>query len=243
MQALPGCPAGRAARGVSAARGSPGGGRCRRRSYQVSAQEVEAESSLDQTNLREPAAEQAVYDENELVTAIVEFEAPAVMDYYQTSTYATPEEGTSAGQAVSEFLASDDAQQTAQQLLDEQQGIIDQITALTGAGAISTMAADGSGSSDGVVARWSTLVNGMAIQVPYGILEEINQLDGVRRAYVEHVYDRPVEEYGDVGDDAWYSHSYDKVDVQEAWADGYTGQGHAGGRAGHRPGYDLGRRP
>ena len=50
-------------------------------SYQVSAQEVEAESSLDQTNLREPAAEQAVYDENELVTAIVEFEAPAVMDY------------------------------------------------------------------------------------------------------------------------------------------------------------------
>ncbi len=194
-------------------------------SYQVSAQEVEAESSLDQTNLREPAAEQAVYDENELVTAIVEFEAPAVMDYYQTSTYATPEEGTSAGQAVSEFLASDDAQQTAQQLLDEQQGIIDQIAALTGAGAISTMAADGSGSSDGVVARWSTLVNGMAIQVPYGILEEINQLDGVRRVYVEHVYDRPVEEYGDVGDDAWYSYSYDKVDVQEAWADGYTGQG------------------
>lgn len=182
-------------------------------SYQVSAQEVEAESSLDQTNLREPAAEQAVYDENELVTAIVEFEAPAVMDYYQTSTYATPEEGTSAGQAVSEFLASVDAQQTAQQLLDEQQGIINQITALTGAGAISTMAADGSGSSDGVVARWSTLVNGMAIQVPYGILEEINQLDGVRRAYVEHVYDRPVEEYGDVGDDAWYSYSYDKVDV------------------------------
>ncbi|HJD21639.1 MAG TPA: S8 family serine peptidase [Candidatus Gemmiger faecigallinarum] len=191
---------------------------------QVTAEEVETQSLLSPDNLRQPIAEQNVYDDDAVITAIVEFDAPAVMDYFGTSTYAVPEEGVSAGQAVSEFLASEDAQQTAQQLLDDQQGIIDQITALTGAAGIATMDLEGS-SPNGIVARWSTLVNAMAIQVPYGTLEQIRQLDGVKRAYVQHVYDRPIDELDTDGETPWYSYSYDKVDVQEAWQAGYTGKG------------------
>ena len=164
-----------------------------------------------------------MYDDNELVTVIVELDAPAVMAQYQVSSYAAISEDSSAGQAVSEFLSSEESQQASQQILDGQQSIIDQISALSSnAGVAVASAEDGNGA--GVVARWSNLLNGMAVRVPYGILGQIQQLDGVKRAYVEHVYDRP-DEQAEVGDAPWYSYSYDKVDVKNVWQEGYTGKG------------------
>lgn len=75
------------------------------------------------------------------------------------------------------------------------------------------------------MAQWSTLVNGVAVKVPYGVIDEINALDGVKRAYVEHVYDVPEDVKNSNGETPWYAYSYDKVDAPEAWQAGYTGQG------------------
>lgn len=194
----------------------------------VQAQEVESESRVQYQDAQDDS--QPRYADDEVVTVIVEMEAPAVMDYYQVSSYAaTVGDETSAGEAVSEYLASSDAQQTTQQLLDDQQGVIDEVTALAAQQPATADASkeDNSGEPVGtIVGQWATLVNAMAIRVPYGALNEIRNLDGVKRAYVEHVYDRPEELSSTVdGDKAWYSYSYDKVNVQGAWSEGYTGQG------------------
>ncbi len=196
-------------------------------SRQVSAEEVQVASRLD-GNVPGQDRQETVYSDDELVTVIVQLEAPAVMDYYGTSTYAASAEETSAGQAVSAYLASADAKAASQQLLADQQSVIDSITSLAGSADVATMAiTEDDDSSDGiVVAQWSSLVNGMAVEVPYGLLDDIRAMDGVKRAYVEHVYDRPITTDSTVDPDkAWYSYSYDKVNLGQAWAEGYTGKG------------------
>ena len=59
------------------------------------------------------------------------------------------------------------------------------------------------------------------------MLDKIRALDGVKRAYVEHVYDRPEPIENSVVEEgkATYSYSYDMVGVEEAWNQGYTGKG------------------
>lgn len=193
----------------------------------VQAQEVESESRVQYQDAQDDS--QPRYAEDEVVTVIVEMEAPAVMDYYQVSSYAASVgDETSAGEAVSEYLASSDVQQTTQELLNDQQGVIDQVTALAAQQpAVTDATEENSGEPVGtIVGQWATLVNAMAIRVPYSALDEIRDLDGVKRAYVEQVYDRPEETSGTVdGDKAWYSYSYDKVGVEGVWSEGYTGQG------------------
>ena len=193
----------------------------------VQAQEVESESRVEYQDAQDDS--QPRYAEDEVVTVIVEMEAPAVMDYYQVSSYAASVgDETSAGEAVSEYLASSDVQQTTQELLNDQQGVIDQVTALAAQQpAVTDATEENSGEPVGtIVGQWATLVNAMAIRVPYSALDEIRDLDGVKRAYVEQVYDRPEETSGTVdGDKAWYSYSYDKVGVEGVWSEGYTGQG------------------
>ena len=51
-------------------------------SKQVYAQEVEVESRLNPETGKQQSVEQKVYDDNELVTVIVELDAPAVMAQY-----------------------------------------------------------------------------------------------------------------------------------------------------------------
>lgn len=193
----------------------------------VQAQEVESESRV-QSNTDQEENRQ-VYADDQVVTVMVELEAPTVMDDYQTSGYANLAQETSAGQAVSEFLATQDAQQTEEKLLDQQQGVIDEVTNLAAQQPAVTDASeeDNDGAPVGtIVGQWATLVNAMAIRVPYGALDDIRNLDGVKRAYVEHVYDAPEELSTTVdGDKAWYTYSYDKVGVQDVWSQGYTGQG------------------
>ena len=186
----------------------------------VFAQEVDTDSALSTDNLRKKDDVGTVYKDDEIVTAIVQFTAPAVMDYYDASMYAI--DGGSAGESVAAYLGSDEAREAEQQLKEEQQGVIDQILSLGGNEEISTMSLD---AESPVVAQWSTLVNGMAVKVPYGTLDEINALDGVKRAYVEHEYDVPEDIKTADGETPWYAYSYDKVDAQEAWKAGYTGQG------------------
>ena len=78
-----------------------------------------------------------------------------------------------------------------------------------------------------VINNWTTIVNAISIRVPYRMLDKIGALDGVKRAYVEHVYDRPEPIENSVVEEgkATYSYSYDMVGVEEAWNQGYTGKG------------------
>lgn len=103
----------------------------------VSATEVETDSALSTDNLRKKEDAGTVYKDDEVVTAIVQFTAPAVMDYYDTSTYAM--DGESAGESVAAYLASGEAREAEQQLKDDQQGVIDQILSLGGNSEIATM--------------------------------------------------------------------------------------------------------
>ncbi len=76
-----------------------------------------------------------------------------------------------------------------------------------------------------VVSRWTNLLNAMAIQIPYGQLETIRSMDGVKRAYVEHVYERPEEELSTDAIPGTYGCSYNMVGLGQVWEAGFTGKG------------------
>ena len=193
------------------------------------ATEVEDTDRLDEKKdqAKEPVAE-PLYQEDEVVTVIVELEEAPLMDYYGASSYAAEAEEdaeTMPGEAVSEFLASEDAQAASEEMLEGQADVISDIE---------EVAAQDEGSKSRakaedveVVAQWTAAANAMAIRIPYGKLDEIKELKNVKRAYVQHVYDRPepVENSNVEEGKANYSYSYDMVDVQETWKEGYTGKG------------------
>ena len=39
--------------------------------------------------------------------------------------------------------------------------------------------------------QWTVLFNGMAVRAPYGMLDTIRNLKGVKSAHVQHVYSQP----------------------------------------------------
>ncbi|MGN1187260.1 MAG: S8 family serine peptidase, partial [Lachnospiraceae bacterium] len=75
-----------------------------------------------------------------------------------------------------------------------------------------------------VINQWSIVTNAFAIRIPYGKLDAIKKLDGVKRAYVQHVYSLP-EDSVVVEGKPTYSYSYDLVGIEGAWNEGYTGKG------------------
>ena len=78
----------------------------------LTAVELEGTSLLDELegNINEVKG-QALYGDDEFVTAIVELEGAPVMDYYNSSSYFSLDEENSAGESVSKFLASDDVKE------------------------------------------------------------------------------------------------------------------------------------
>ena len=100
-------------------------------SNMLTAVEIEGSSLLDELegNLNE-VKEQALYGDDEFVTAIVELEEAPVMDYYDSSSYFSLDEENSAGESVSKFLASDYIKEVSEELLDNQKNIISEITTL-----------------------------------------------------------------------------------------------------------------
>ena len=158
-------------------------------SNMLTAVEIEGTSLLDELegNLNE-VKEQALYGDDEFVTAIVELEEAPVMDYYNSSSYFSLDEENSAGESVSKFLASDDVKEVSEELLDNQENIISQITTLVNEDVNEGVnAASISEETVEVVNNWTTIVNAISIRVPYGMLDKIRNLDGVKRAYVEHL--------------------------------------------------------
>ncbi|MGN0985813.1 MAG: S8 family serine peptidase, partial [Candidatus Enterenecus sp.] len=187
----------------------------------VTAQEVPGSSRLNEiTPSGTDRAVEPLYADDEMVTVIVQLEEAAVMDYYGASTYSL-DNSLSAGEAVSAFLNSADAQALSHELLSGQQTVLNKINRL-GSAQLSSFSV-GTSSGVEVVAQWTTLINAMAIRVPYGKLDEIKALDGVKRAYVERTFDRPEEPVTEAGEVAGYS--YDMVGIQAVWDAGYTGKG------------------
>ena len=70
--------------------------------------------------------------------------------------------------------------------------------------------------------QWTVLFNGMAVRAPYGMLDTIRSLKGVKSAHVQHVYSQPASPATNAG---VAGYSYDMVHLQEVWNKGYTSRG------------------
>ncbi|MEY8516437.1 Ig-like domain-containing protein [Lachnospiraceae bacterium 29-84] len=193
----------------------------------LDAVEVEEESRLGKLEAKEDRPQvEPLYQDDEIVTVIVEMDDAALMDYYGTSTYAAEGgEGATAGEAVSEFLTSEEAQEASEELLSGQDEVISQINGI--AGQTEGRAARAADSGVEVVAQWTAAANAMAVKIPYGKLDEVKALKNVKRAYVQHVYERPepIDNSNVVDGKPNEEYSYDMVDLGSTWQKGYTGKG------------------
>lgn len=176
----------------------------------LAAEEAPGVNRLDEIASRADGPQEVpsrTYAPDEMVTIIVELEDAPLMEDYDVSTMDLTR--MSAGEALSSYLSSDEVQAQSQALTRRQDAA---------AASIQKLSADAK-----ITARWTTLLNGMAVEVPYGKLAEIQTMPGVRRAYVEHVFERPEEPVTEAGSIA--SYSYDMTGLQEVWNAGYTGKG------------------
>lgn len=170
--------------------------------------------ALDAGGRQKPV--QPAYSAEDIVTVIVQLDAPSLMDYYNPANAAS--EGLTAGEAVSLYLSEPDVVAAGEQMLAQQAEILREIGGLQPSAFRSSRNA-----GIEVIAQWTNLINGMAIRVPYGTLSSIKKLDGVKRAYVEHVYEAP--EPGKLEGAGSAGYSYDMVGLGAAWQAGYTGKG------------------
>lgn len=142
----------------------------------LNATELTGLSRLDEEK-QEPAEnrqETPGYQPEDLVTVIVTLTDEPVLAGFDRSSVS----GISAGEAVSQYL-TDSAAETRQAQLQQAQSNL-----------LSAMGQDVK-----LVSQWTNLVNAVAVEVPYGRLAEIQAMDGVESAYVQHVYDRPMKRW------------------------------------------------
>ena len=157
----------------------------------------------------------SAYADTDMVTVIVELNAPSLMDGYSASTFSAEE---SAGAALSDYLTSASAQAASEALVEQQNEVLAQLD-----NGVATYSADNTQVPVQVLSQWTSLVNGMAIRIPYGRLAEIQSLPEVKNAYVAHTYEAPAPAIG--GENSTYGYSYDLVNLSTAWGKGYTGKG------------------
>ena len=175
----------------------------------LAAEELVGQSRLDGIVAENPVKETAGYAADEMVTVIVEMTQPAVLEKFSGSAYAT-KKGVSAGTAVSGFLASKDAETLSNKLLKEQDTVL------------ATFQKANRKTEVTVLAQWTNLLNGMAVQIPYGEISALESQPGVARVQIQKVYaapELPETEAGIAG------YSYDMVGINDVWGAGYTGEG------------------
>lgn len=149
------------------------------------------------------------YADDETVDVIIVMEDPAVLDHFSQQEGG---DGQTSGEAVSEYLASEEAAALTEHLLQAQNVVIQQI-----------MSAERIGETPRILSQWTGIANGMAVRVPYGLLAAIRQMPGVKGAYISNTFTAPQSELETVVGTAGYS--YSMVGVGAAWAQGYTGAG------------------
>ncbi|MBE6950731.1 MAG: hypothetical protein E7451_05265 [Ruminococcaceae bacterium] len=168
----------------------------------VTAQELPGQSRLEELEL--PQKENhTLYADDEMVTVIVELEEEPLLSGF------TAKAGSSVGQQVSQYLTA--AAPKAEAMKAKQDGLV---------------AAMGKavGTQLNVTGRYVNAVNAVSVRIPYGKLDAIRAVEGVKCASVERVFDRPVTAAGETIDGT-YSHSYNMTGLGDVWAQGYTGQG------------------
>lgn len=189
----------------------------------IIATELENSSRIEELHPNQSIME-SIYKEDEFVTAIIELEEAPVMEYYTGSSYFSNDDDTSPGESVAKFLASQDVKEASDEISKNQENIIANIKTIFNK---NRKVEARSSESFKVVKQWNTVVNAVAVNIPYGMLKEIRKIDGVKSAYVEHTYDLPEPVKNSVVEEGkeTYSYSYDMVGVEEAWKKGYTGKG------------------
>ena len=175
-------------------------------SQSLNATELTGLSRLDEEK-QEPAEnrqENPGYQPEDVVTVIVTLAEEPVLAGFDRSSVS----GVSAGEAVSRYLTGSAAETRQAQLRQAQSNLLSAM-----------------GQDVKLVSQWTNLVNAIAVEIPYGRLAEIQTMDGVQNAYVQHVYDRPIEETGTLSEEGTHGYSYDLVGLSGAWEAGFTGKG------------------
>lgn len=185
----------------------------------VEATEIEGLSRLDGaegSNSSQAGREDLSYSDDDMVIAIVQLKGAAVLDSFAAVPSKIGSKELTAGEAISGYLAGDAAQAKSADLRARQDALAAEIRGLSGS--VKAIRSE----SVAVLAQWTNVVNAMAIRVPYGYLDEIRNMDGVKRAYVQHTYTAPEPVMPGAGTAGF---SYDMVGIQDAWNAGYTGEG------------------
>lgn len=138
------------------------------------------------------------YQDDEVVKVIVELKGRPLLDANMTASALTTDQ-----KAIS----------MRKSLLSQQAVVEDKIEALLGEGQSLT-----------VSYNYTATLNGMALEVPYGALEEIRRLPEVASVTVDHPFDLPEDQISDTAQPNTAT-AGEMTGVPDTWLDGYTGEG------------------
>lgn len=170
---------------------------------EITPHEVEGEiPSADEVDL---SSDENALKASDIVTVIVELEGEPLADA------ATGE--------IDTFVSSPAGLQLEQDLLNEQASVRAEIEALTG----KTETASVNGASD-LTYSYTTVLNGFSMKLPYGKLDEVRSLNGVKNVWVAEQYSLPEDLSADDYTISMNS-STGMVGSTEANAMGYDGTG------------------
>ena len=171
-------------------------------SVTVTAEEVENPGVDLKQNLSETAkqdVETAPYEEDETVRVIVVLEDKGLLEQ---------------GFSTAEIAASGaKVERQVETLAQRQENVLQSINRVV----------------DGTVEakyRYNVALNGLAVEIPYGDLEEIRALPGVKTAFVAPQYSLPEDATGDTTANPYTFSSKEMIGSAKTWETlGYTGQG------------------
>ena len=168
----------------------------------VNAQELPGYSRVENLELPEKQSHK-LYKDEDMVNVIVEFtEEPLISGF-------VPKTGSSLGKQVSAYLVQ--AAPEAQAMKQRQDGLVELMAKATGV-------------ELKVTGRYVNAVNAVTLRIPYGKLDTLRSVEGVRSVNVERVFDRPVTTSG-TAIEGNFGHSYNMTGLGDVWAEGYTGKG------------------
>ena len=186
----------------------------------VKAEEVSGTPRLDAMAENDSAAETTQptgHQPDDMVTILVELERAPVLEGFAAKKTAST---SSAGAEIAAYLAGGRAEKQDAAIRRDQKKVFAEIqaaqpAALQEEGTCTACAPE-------LMEQWTVLFNGMAVRAPYGMLDTIRNLKGVKSAHVQHVYSQPTSPATNAG---VAGYSYDMVHLQEVWNKGYTGKG------------------
>lgn len=186
----------------------------------VKAEEVSGTPRLDAMAENDSAAETTQptgHQPDDMVTILVELERAPVLEGFAAKKTAST---SSAGAEIAAYLAGGRAEKQDAAIRRDQKKVFAEIQAAQPA----ALQAEGTctACAPELMEQWTVLFNGMAVRAPYGMLDTIRNLKGVKSAHVQHVYSQPASPATNAG---VAGYSYDMVHLQEVWNKGYTGKG------------------